>query len=75
MPNPITSELNLEIAKLNDTNLSYQIFDLLGRPLKSSTISEEKTIINIEDLPNAMYHLHVYLNNQSLIKSFKIIKN
>ncbi|MGZ0016617.1 T9SS type A sorting domain-containing protein [Yeosuana sp. AK3] len=74
-PNPSTSELNLQIAKLNDTNLSYQIFDLLGRPVKSSTISEEKTIINIEDLPNAMYHLHVYLNNQSLIKSFKIIKN
>jgi len=74
-PNPSTSELNLEITKLNSTNLSFQIFDLLGRPVKSSTISEEKTIINIEDLPNAMYHLHVYLNNQSLIKSFKIIKN
>jgi hypothetical protein len=74
-PNPSTSELNLEITKLNNTNLSFQIFDLLGRPVKSSTISEEKTIINIEDLPNAMYHLHVYLNNQSLIKSFKIIKN
>jgi hypothetical protein len=74
-PNPSTSELNLQISKVNSDDLSYKMYNLLGQLVKSSSISAEKTKINIENLPNAMYQLNVFSNNKNLIKSFKIIKN
>jgi hypothetical protein len=74
-PNPSTSVLHLKISKVNNTKLSYKLYDLLGHLIKSSVISAEKTIINIENLPSAMYQLNVFSNKHNLIKSFKIIKN
>ncbi|WP_308992087.1 T9SS type A sorting domain-containing protein [Mariniflexile litorale] len=74
-PNPSSSELNLQVSKINNNDLSYEMYDLLGRLVKSSSISAEKTKINIENLQNAVYQLNVFSNNKNLIKSFKIIKN
>jgi len=74
-PNPSTSELNLQISKVKNSNLSYKMYDLLGHVVKSSAISAERTKIDIENLPNAMYQLNVFSNNKNLIKTFKIIKN
>lgn len=74
-PNPSSSELNLQVSKVNSTNLRYEMYDLLGHLVKSIIISLEKTRIDIENLPNALYLLNVFSDDNNFIKSFKIIKN
>lgn len=74
-PNPSTSTVNLNTKAVHDTNLHYELYDLLGRLIKSNSITGEKTIIDIEDLDMATYQLNILSSNQKLIKSFKIIKN
>jgi len=74
-PNPSTSIVNLKTKTVNDTKLHYELYDLLGRLIKSNSITREKTIINVEDLDIATYQLNILSSNQKLLKTFKIIKN
>jgi hypothetical protein len=74
-PNPSTSIVNIKTKTVNDTKLHYELYDLLGRLIKSNSITSEKTIINVEDLDIATYQLNIMSSNQKLLKSFKIIKN
>jgi hypothetical protein len=74
-PNPSTKELNLQVSKVNNNNMSYEIYDLRGTLIRTNSISNEKTTINVENLPNDIYLLNVLSFNKTLVKSFKIIKN
>lgn len=74
-PNPSTTELNLKVSNTSSTELSYEIYDLLGHLVRSSSISKERTTINVENLPKALYLLNVLSFDKKIIKSFKIIKN
>ncbi len=73
-PNPTTAMLNLIIKKNNFENLHLHLFDLTGKKIQSQKISAQETSIQMENLPNAIYILHVNDNNNT-VKTFKITKN
>lgn len=73
-PNPTTSLINLKIQNYELENLNYQLFDIDGRQIENQKITLTETLIQLENLPSAIYLLNVFENNK-LLKSFKIIKN
>lgn len=73
-PNPTTDKLTLSIADVENSHLSYQLFDIDGKLLESQNIESAETSINMEQYKTATYFLRVR-NANSEIKTFKIIKN
>lgn len=73
-PNPTANSVVLDIKDLDVTNLTYALFDVQGKMIKSSRISSKQTTIPMEELSKASYFLKVTDNNKE-IKTFKIVKN
>ena len=71
-PNPSTDYLYLTTSD-EISNLSYQLFDMNGRLLKSEKIIGNQTNINMQGLVLATYFVKVNQGNKT-VKSFKIIK-
>ncbi len=72
-PNPISDFLWLNIENYNNTNLSYQLFDMSGKLLENRKIIGNETTIAMTNRVAAIYFLKV-IDNQREIKTFKIIK-
>ncbi|WP_428224329.1 T9SS type A sorting domain-containing protein [Flavobacterium sp.] len=72
-PNPTTAQVFLEVSNYPLEQLSYSLFDLQGRRLTFSTISQESSQISMESLPASTYFLQIHKEN-TLIKTFKISK-
>lgn len=71
-PNPSTDYLYLTTSD-EIPGLSYQLFDMNGRLLKSEKIVANQTNIDMQDLVSATYFVKVNQGNET-VKSFKIIK-
>ena len=72
-PNPTTDYLTLKIDNYNLSNLNFQLFDITGKLIESKGIESNETSITMSDLVPAAYFLKV-TNNQTEVKTFKIIK-
>lgn len=73
-PNPATDYLVLSVDDLEISNISFQLFDINGKPVKGGRLSGNETSIDFSNLVSAIYYLKVIENNKE-IKTFKIIKN
>lgn len=73
-PNPTTDLLTLEVETLENENLSFQLYNMLGKLLISKKLIDIKTTISMAHLAPTTYFLRV-TNNQEVVKTFKIIKN
>jgi len=76
-PNPAIDLLNLKIdapTSLSLQSMSYQLFDINGKPLEYRKITDVVTSIKMSGLPMAAYYLKLSENN-TVVKTFKIIKN
>ena len=73
-PNPTNNALTLNIGNYNNEKLTYQLYDMQGKLLDSKQVISSRTIIGVQDLPVSTYLLNV-LDNKSLIKTFRIVKN
>jgi hypothetical protein len=73
-PNPVTNLLILSAGNFGDEKLAYKLSDISGKNLLSNQIIEEITTIEMERYRSGAYFLSVIQNN-SEIKTFKIIKN
>ena len=71
-PNPSTDYLCLTTSD-EISDLSYQLFDMSGRLLKSGKVVANQTSIDMQDLVPATYFVKVNQGNKT-VKSFKIIK-
>ena len=71
-PNPSTDYLYLTSSD-EISGLSYQLFDMNGRLLKSEKITENQTNIDMQGLVSATYFVTINKGNKT-VKSFKIIK-
>lgn len=71
-PNPSTDYLCLTTSD-EISDLSYQLFDMSGRLLKSGKVVANQTSIDMQDLVPATYFVKVNQGNET-VKSFKIIK-
>lgn len=71
-PNPSTD--NLFLTSMEEiSGLSYQLFDINGRLLKSEKIVGNQTDISMQDLVSATYFVKVNQGDKTL-KTFKVIK-
>lgn len=73
-PNPTSDFLTLQIDDNYPDNLKFNLFDSHGRLLSVQQINNERTEINMQSFPPAVYFLSVLQNNRE-IKTFKIIKH
>ncbi len=73
-PNPTTNFLKLKVENQQFESLSFQLFDVQGKLVENNKLTSNTTTINLEALPKSTYFLYIIENNQ-LIKTFKIIKN
>ena len=72
-PNPTESFLTLNIGNYGNEHLSYQLYDIRGKLLENKQVHSNNTSISMQYLPVSTYLLNI-LDNNSLIKTFKIIK-
>ncbi|GAF04651.1 T9SS type A sorting domain-containing protein [Saccharicrinis fermentans] len=72
-PNPTSDILTLQIETNDMENYSYKIFDINGRQLQKSKITDVQTQINMSGLVSATYFITILQNNEK-INSFQIIK-
>ena len=73
-PNPTNNALTLNIGNYNNQNLSYRLCDMQGKLLDSKKVINRSTEIGMQDLPASTYLLNI-VDQESLIKTFRIIKN
>jgi hypothetical protein len=73
-PNPTNNSLSLNIGNYNNEKLTYQLYNVQGKLLDSKQVISGSTTIGMQDLPMSTYLLNV-LDNNSLIKTFRIVKN
>jgi hypothetical protein len=73
-PNPTKDQLNLSVAGFTNQQYIYQLYDASGKLVKSDKVSSSTTSINTQALTPGIYLLSV-LGNNSIIKTFRIIKN
>ena len=73
-PNPTNSLLTLNIGNYNNEKLIYQLYDIQGMLLDSKQVINSSTTINAQKLSVGTYLLNV-LDNNTLIKTFRIIRN
>lgn len=73
-PNPTASLLFLKIENLPLRNLNYRLFDSSGRIIFQDKIQQTETSIDLASKPSGVYILSV-LRSDSMIKTFKVIKN
>ena len=71
-PNPAENQVTIEILKFSSHSLSLEIIDDLGRIVKSTNVSDNKTTISIEDLRPGIYYCRV--SGEGIYNVEKIIK-
>ncbi len=72
-PNPTTDYLTLEVNEFELSKLSFQLYDLQGKLLRSEKITGNQTNIVMSNLLPATYFVKIIQENREL-KTFKIIK-
>ena len=76
-PNPSNNYLYINAKTGNEALMSYTIYDVFGNNVLSKTIGNKSVLIdeevNIEKLPNGIYHLRLSVGNALESKTF--IKN
>ena len=70
-PNPTTNYLTLKTE--DNTNLSYQLYDIQGKVIEAKKVNSNATNISLEGKPTATYFLSVMKENKP-VKTFKIVK-
>lgn len=73
-PNPTNDYLSLNVNDFEISTLSYQLYDIDGKLLKSERIKGNQTNILMGNLSSATYFVKVVQGNKE-VKTFKIIKN
>lgn len=72
-PNPVRDFLNVDFGKENFHNSNYILFDGQGKIVRSGNLKQQKTELNMSDLPTSVYIIQIFQDKKN-IKTFKIIK-
>ena len=73
-PNPTTNYLTLKVESEQIEILTYQLIDIQGKVIENKKVTADNSTIKMTELPKATYFLSVVNNNQ-VVKTFKVIKN
>jgi len=76
-PNPVATDLTVEIEQTEYSNLNFEIRNILGQLVRNGTtknnLNSNKIIISVQDLVEGDYVL-VLKNDKEIIKTEKFIK-
>ena len=70
-PNPATNAVTLEFNNNSVKNIS--LLDLTGRVVLNTSVSDEKTTLNISNLAKGIYYVRIQTNNK--VEVAKIVKD
>ena len=70
-PNPTAEVLNIKTSKFE--NLSYMLYDALGKLIAQDKLSAEQTAIQVSKLAAGSYSL-VLTNKAQKLKTFRLVK-
>ena len=73
-PNPTNSFLHLRSEEITFEGISYSLVDISGNVIGHGELNESLTSIDITSISTGQYILNV-MSGESMLKSFKIIKN
>jgi len=73
-PNPTYDLLNIQVDKSDFQNFNLKLKDLNGKELKFVPIKSKENILDLKLLPSAVYFIEI-IENEKLVRAFKIIKN
>jgi len=73
-PNPVRDLLTLEINEMSVEGLSFKLFDLNGRLLKTERLRSVSTQIQMDRFPAGNYVMSIINSNGGSIQSFQIVK-
>lgn len=66
LPNPATDKLFLDIDRsMLDFPCTYTLSDCYGKVLLRSALHEERTLIDLQDISNGIYYLHIVRGDQT----------
>jgi hypothetical protein len=74
-PNPVFTELILEVSEGSSDILSYQLFMMDGKILLHKRVENQTERINMEIYREGTYLLKVFYENNKASKTFKIVKH
>ena len=73
-PNPASQIFNLEIETLEFSDVEISVFDMYGRRILQSKITEPKTTFDLSKAEAGNYLLHISLNGQSAVRKLLVIR-
>ena len=74
-PNPTSGNITLKVNNFSEASLSYQLVNVDGKTLKANIIKASETLIQLTHFPSGTYILNIIGQDNSISKSFKIVKN
>ncbi|MFN4971849.1 MAG: T9SS type A sorting domain-containing protein [Bacteroidota bacterium] len=69
-PNPVSTQLNVELAE--GSAFTYTIYDINGRLVKSGSSAMASSRVDVNDLPNGIYHCHIETTTGQTSKRFVV---
>lgn len=70
-PNPSTDNITVQILQRSNPSANeIEIYNIQGQLMKTLSLSESKTNIDISHFPNGMYFLKVKTGNEMMVKKF-----
>jgi len=73
-PNPVRDLLTLEVHEIPVEGLSFRLFDLNGRQLKTERLRSASTQIQMDRFPIGTYVISIVDSDGRSIQSFQIVK-
>ena len=65
-PNPAKTEITISCHFESSASLKVNLYSILGTLLKSVSIKNDNTTLNITEIPNGLYILKIYNNNSEI---------
>ena len=73
-PNPTTSFVQISLdEELLGQDLRFELYDLTGRLVRQNALMDESNVVDLSDFTSGLYMMKV-LDNQKVLKTFKIVK-
>lgn len=73
-PNPLKSQLTIDLSEIDYNNLKTEIYNSEGKIIKEMNFQNEKLVkLELSELPSGLYNLRLLIDNESAINK-KIVK-
>ena len=69
-PNPATSQIQIQVADSRFLGAEMQIFDVYGKLISNATIETLSTQVDVSQLANGMYMVHINAAEGMVTKRF-----